>query len=101
MTTQQVKDVIDEARASEVRIAFQDDLGNEKGVALVDRSMRIEELQREAPLFGLDAGEYGLYRAGEDQESVRLDPRQTVGEALGDVRAATLRYAPEMHGAGE
>jgi len=93
-----VKEALDQARENEVRVRFQDDLGAEKGVALVDRDMRVEELQREAPLFGLDDGEYGLYQVA-DAETTRLDPRQTVGEALGDRREATLRFAPEIRGA--
>jgi hypothetical protein len=94
-----VKDALDEARETEIRIAFQDDLGAQKGVALVDRDMRVEDLQRDAMLFGLADDEYGLYHVVSDHEAIRLDPRQSVGDALGDRREATLRFAPELRGA--
>jgi hypothetical protein len=100
MTVQeQMVDTLDEALAEDLRISFQDDLGNDKGAAMVNRSMSVEELQGEAPLFGLDSGEYGLYQVKEEGESVRLDPRQTIGEALGETSEATLRFAPEIRGA--
>ena len=96
---QVVEEALDQAKASEIRIRFRDDLDNDRGEAMVDRHMGVSELQEEAPTFGLPGGEFGLYLVEDSDQSVRLDPRQTVGEALGERQEVTLRFAPEIRGA--
>ncbi len=91
----------------EIEARIHDESGKLIATAAIDRDLKVSEIAADAPALGLPSGTYGVYARPPDDgsTSVRLDPGQTLGNALsdsgvglGEQPSVDLTLAPELTG---